>query len=45
MRWYNRALMYERGNGVPQDYTEAARWYRLAADDGDDAAQCNLGLL
>ena len=26
------ALMYKDGTGVPQDHTEAARWYRLAAD-------------
>ncbi|MBN4047960.1 SEL1-like repeat protein [bacterium AH-315-O15] len=26
--------MYENGEGVPEDYTEAVRWYRLAADQG-----------
>ena len=24
--------MYERGQGAPQDYSEAVRWYRKAAD-------------
>ena len=24
--------MYDTGRGVPQDATEAVRWYRLAAD-------------
>ncbi len=28
---------------VPQDYTEAARWYRKAADQGDADAQFTLG--
>ena len=27
-----------------QDYTEAAKWYRLAAEQGDPQAQYNLGL-
>jgi uncharacterized protein len=30
---------------VPQDYSEAVKWYRLAADQGDAQAQCNLGLM
>jgi TPR repeat protein len=29
---------------VPQDYAEAARWYRRAAEQGDAQAQYNLGL-
>ena len=33
------------GNGVPQNYAEAVRWYRLAADQGDAAAQYNLGYM
>ena len=36
---------YENGAGVPRDSTEAAEWYRHAADQGDAAAQCNLGLM
>jgi TPR repeat protein len=35
--------MHQNGQGVPQDYTEAARWYRLAADQGLADAQSNLG--
>jgi len=38
-------LMYARGEGVPQDDTEAVRWYRKAADQGDANAQFNLGVL
>jgi TPR repeat protein len=30
---------------VPQDYAEAARWYRLAAEAGHPEAQKNLGFL
>ena len=31
--------MYERGQGVPQDYSEAMRLYKGAAERGDAAAQ------
>jgi hypothetical protein len=37
--------MYEKGQGVPQDYAEAARLYRLAAEQGNAAAQNNLAFL
>ena len=46
--------MYANGQGVPQDYAEAARWWRLAATtfDGLDLdkewstpAQFNLGIM
>jgi hypothetical protein len=36
--------MYAKGQGVPQDYKEALRWFRLAADQGDALAQAKLGL-
>ena len=29
---------------MPQDYGEAVKWYRRAADQGDAQAQYNLGL-
>lgn len=32
------------GLGVEQNYTEAAKWYRLAAEQGNFAAKRNLGL-
>jgi TPR repeat protein len=35
--------MYANGQGVPQDYAEAVRWYRKAADQGLAHAQFNLG--
>ena len=40
---YNLGLMYDRGVGVPEDDTEAVRWYRLAAEQGDAPAQYFLG--
>jgi uncharacterized protein len=30
--------MYGNGKGVTQDYQEALKWYRLAADQGDAVA-------
>ena len=33
------------GRGVPQDYAEAARWFRFAAEQGHVKAQANLGWL
>ena len=39
----NLGYRYEKGNGVPQDYTEALKWYRRAAKQGQASAQCNLG--
>jgi len=38
-------FMFETGRGVPQNYTEAAHWYRRAAEQGDSLAQYSLGLL
>ncbi len=35
--------MYEEAQGVEQDYVEAARWYRRAADQGMHIAQLSLG--
>ena len=34
--------MYDEGQGVPQYYQEAVKWYRLAAEQG--FAQFNLGV-
>ncbi len=38
-------LMYDKGLGVTQDYAEAVRWYRKAADQGHAGAQFNLGVM
>lgn len=37
--------LYREGNGVPQDFREAARWYQKAADQGHASAQNNLAYL
>ena len=42
---FNLGLLYDNGEGVPQDYAAAAGWYRKAADQGNASAQYNLGLL
>ncbi len=34
-----------QGEGVPQDDTEAARWFRLAGEQGDANAQNNIGAM
>jgi hypothetical protein len=34
--------MYSHGQGIPQDYAEALRWYRKAADHGDANGQDGL---
>ena len=42
---YNLGVMYDTGQGVPQDDAEAVKWYRLAAAQGLAEAQYNLGLM
>lgn len=42
---FNLALMYSNGVGVPQDYAEALKWYRLAAEQGYAKTKLHLGLL
>ena len=37
--------MYGNGQGVPQDYAQAAAWTRKAAEQGDADAQRYLGLM
>ena len=42
---YNLGLMFDNGQGVPQDYATAVIWYRKAAEQGHAAAQNNLGAM
>ena len=42
---YTLGLMYARGDGVPQDYKTAVKWFRLAAEQGNAVAQYNLGVM
>jgi hypothetical protein len=39
----NLGVMFERGNGVPQNYEEAVKWYGLSVAQGDAMGQSNLG--
>ena len=41
----NLAVMYATGNGVKQNYAEAAKWYEKAGEQGYPVAQHNLGTL
>ena len=40
---YDLGLCYEYGRGVTQDYYEAVKWFRKAAEQGYANAQNNLG--
>ena len=42
---FSLGVAYGSGRGVPQDDAEAARWYRLAADQGNTDAQSDLGVM
>jgi len=42
---FNLGVMYDKGEGVPQDYKEATKWYRLTAEQGDASAQTKLGYM
>lgn len=42
---YGLGGLYFDGLGVPQDYAQAAFWYRKAAEQGDLGAQYKLGVL
>ena len=37
-------MSYRDGKGVTQDYKEAAKWFRKAAEKGDAFGQRELGL-
>lgn len=43
--YYMLGILLEKGEGVKSDFSEAAEWYRKAADKGDAAAQYRLGRL
>jgi TPR repeat protein len=42
---YETGVAYVFGQGVPQDYAEAVKWFRMAADHGYANAQYNLGVM
>ena len=37
-------VMYDTGEGVPEDDAEAVKWFRMAAEQGYATAQFNLGV-
>jgi TPR repeat protein len=38
-------MRYYKCKGVQQDHTEAIKWFRLAAEQGNATAQCSLGAM
>ena len=47
MPWaqYSLGVSYEIGEGVAQDSAEAVKWYRLAAEQGNDDAKFSLNVI
>ena len=41
---FRLGVLYDLGDGVEQNHTEAVKWYRLAAKQGHAKAQSNLGI-
>jgi TPR repeat protein len=37
--------MYRRGDGVPEDYAKAVKWFRKAVEQGHTKAQFALGVM
>jgi len=42
---YGLGIMYDLGEGVPQDSEEAVKWYKRSAEQGNPDAQNNLGAM
>ncbi len=42
---YRLGLVYQNGQGVPQDYSEAMNLYRMAVEQGHSGAMNNLGFM
>ncbi len=42
MAQYELGIMYQNGEGVPQNYSKAVKWFRKSAEKGDAAAQLSL---
>ena len=41
----NLGIIYQWGQGVPEDYKKSVYWYSKAAEQGHTAAQSNLGIM
>ena len=42
---YSLGVMYDNGEGVPEDKVLAYMWWNLAAANGDDGASKNKGII
>jgi len=42
---YNLAVMYDKGEHLPQNDAKAVHWYRKASEQGHAMAQTNLGIM
>ncbi|HEY1878227.1 MAG TPA: tetratricopeptide repeat protein, partial [Rhizomicrobium sp.] len=42
---FNLAILYERGDGVPQSLADAFKWYSIAAASGDAESGARMVLL
>ena len=42
---WNLGFMYQKGYGVPQNYTEALKWFQKSVNQGNAFAQNNLDAL
>lgn len=42
---FRLGLLYRNGKGVPQDYQQTLKWYRIGAKQGNGMAQTGLGYL
>ncbi|RUM51987.1 MAG: hypothetical protein DSY87_07925, partial [Methylococcus sp.] len=41
----NLGIIYQWGQGVPEDYKKSVHWYSKAAEQGNADAQSNLGVM
>jgi uncharacterized protein len=39
---FHLGVLYEKGQGIPQDYNEASKWYLLAAEQGYTTAKAKI---
>jgi len=42
---YKLGVLYASGKGLTQDYSQAIKWWHLAADQGNAEAQYSLGVM
>ncbi len=42
---YNLGYIYDKGHGVPQNYSEAVKWFTLSAEQGYTGSQVKLGFM